>query len=267
MRLVAFGLALALAAIPAAARAQAPLAPGEVLLELGSIGARTVPADLATMNVGVGGSGETEAAARADLDARYRRVIAAARQAGVPAAAISEGEPSHIADLRTFDVMEEPPPPMEEPPSPPGSAPVDARAAAPSRPRPPTHYASRSAIVRVTDMARVGAIRAALAAAAESEPGSAMAVYSLTDSRAARQAARAQALAAIRADAEAYAASLGMRVARIVRVTERTGVGLLPQLALGEAATMRQFFGPGQGREPNITVFAVVGVDFALAPR
>jgi len=250
VRLVALGLALALAAIPAAAPAQAPLAPGEVLLELGAIGTATVPADLATLNVTFGGTGETEAAARADFDARYERIAAAARRAGVPAAAISRRDavPLQIA-MSAIDVPEESPPPGRPAP----------------RPRP--HYTYGSVNVRIADMARVDAIRAALVALAETEPGNGAPTYSLTDSRAARQAARAQALAAIRADAEAYAASLGMRVARIVRVTERTGVGLLPQLALGEAATMRQFFGPGQGRDPDITVFAVVGVDFALAPR
>lgn len=253
MRLVALGLALALVAVPAAAQAQAPLAPGEVLLELGSIGTATVPADLATLTAHVGGRGDTEAAARAEVDARYRRVIAAARQAGVPAAAITEGPRSQIADVRTFDAMEMPPPS--------GGA-----AAPPPPPPPPSHFASRSAVVRVTDLARVDAIGAALAAAAETEPGNAMPVYSLTDSRAARQAARTQALAAVRADAEAYAASLGMRVARIVRVSERTGVGLLPHL-LGDPTLPRRLFGPGENRNPNVTVVVVVGVDFALAPR
>lgn len=249
MRLVALGLALALAAVPAAVQAQAPLAQGELLLELGSIGTATVPADLATLTVHIGGRGETEAAAGAEIDARYRRVIAAARQAGVPAAAITEGARSQIADVRTFDAMEIPP--------------SEGRPAAPP---PPSHFASRSAVVRVTDMARVDAIRGALIAAAETEPSNAMPVYSLTDSRAARQTARAQALAAVRADAEAYAASLGMRVARIVRVSERTGVGLLPHL-LGDPTLPRRLFGPGENRDPNVTVLAVVGVDFALAPR
>jgi hypothetical protein len=166
MRLVMFGLALALAAVPAALPAQAPLAPGEVLLELGSIGSATGPADLAMLTVHIGGRGNTEAAARAERDARYQRVVAAARQAGVPAAAITDGPHSRIEDLRTFDVMEMPLPD-----------------GAPAAPPPPSHFASRSAIVRVTDMARVETLRAALIAAAETEPSNAMPVYSLTDSR------------------------------------------------------------------------------------
>jgi uncharacterized protein YggE len=250
MRLVALGLALALGAAPASLPAQAPLAPGEVLLELGSIGAATVPADLATLNVSFGGTGATEAAARAAFDARYERIIAAARRAGVPAAAITRRDAVPIqAAIRAIDVAQE---------SPPGG---------PATPAAEPYYTYGFVSVRTADMARVDSIRAALVAAAGTEPGDTAPRYSLTESRAARQAARAQALTAVRVDAEAYAASLGMRVARIVRVSERTGVGLLPQLVLGEGEMMRQVFGPGQGREPDITVFVVVGVDFALVPR
>lgn len=278
MRLVILGLSLALATGPAASQAPValqPLAAGEVLLELGTIGVATVPADLATITVAISGTGETEAAARADLEAKYRRVVAAARQAGVPAAAITQSEPASIMDMRTFDVREEPPPPPDDEavnaaaPMPPLSDDMAVNAATPMPPplvRP--HYTSRSVIVRVTDMARVDTLRTALAAAADSETGNASVVYSLTDSRAARQAARAQALAAVRADADAYATSLSMRVARIVRVSERTGVGLLP-LLLGESSLVRQAFGPrpGESRGRDVSVFVVVGVDFALAPR
>ncbi len=261
MRLVAAALALAVgAALPPPAAAQvstAPLALGEVLLETGAVGTSTVPADLATINVAFSGSGQTDAAARADLDARYQRIVAAARGAGIAASAISRNAPDGVADLRTFDVMEEPPPLPE------GGA---ATAGVPV-PRPvPPHYFSGMAVVRVTDMTRMTALRGALDTAADSEPGNARTVYSLTDSRAARQAARAQALAMARADAESHAASLGMRVARIVRVSERTGFGMLPQL-LGDSRLQRGPFGPGENHDPEITVFAVVGVDFALAPR
>ncbi|HEV7660471.1 MAG TPA: SIMPL domain-containing protein [Allosphingosinicella sp.] len=269
MRLVIVALSLALAAVPVAARAQTPLAPGEVLLELGSIGTATVPADLATIRLLISGTGATEAAARADLETKYRLITAAARQAGVPAAAITRGELNQGEDLRIVQVREAPPQPAEEPP-PPGMVRPDAIITAPpstpSQPPTPSYYSSSAVTVRVTDMALVPALRRALDAAAATEYGSAIPVYSLTDNRAARQAARAQALAAVRADADAYAASLGMRVARIVRVSERTGVGLLP-LLLGDPSLPRRLFGPGENRDPNVTVLAVVGVDFALAPR
>ena len=246
MRLVVFGLALALAAAPATAQppgATQPLAAGEVLLELGAIGTATAPADLATLNIAFGGTGATEAAARADLDARFGRIVAAARRAGAPAAGITRREPPPLL----IAAVAPPPPPGER----------EMRAG----PYQTYGYAS----VRITDMARVESIRAALAAV-ETEHGDAAPVYSLTDSRAARQTARAQALAAVRADAEAYAASLGMRVARIVRVSERTGVGMLPYL-LGDPTIPRRLFSPGENHDPNVTILVLVGVDFALAPR
>lgn len=263
MRLVGLGLALALAAVPAALQAQTPLAPGEVLLELGSIGTASVPADLATIRLAINGSGDTEAAARADLETRYRRIATVARQAGVPAAAISRVEPSQSEDLRILDVPEAPPPPSEDGPV--GAIVTPPPPLTPLRPRASSHYLSSIVTVRVTDVARVSAIRSALDAAAETQFNG-MPAFSLTDSRAARQAARAQALAAVRADAEAYATSLGMRVARIVRVSERTGVGMLPYL-LGDPTIPRRLFGPAENLNPNVTVLVVVGVDFALAPR
>lgn len=249
MRLVGLGLALALAAAPAATQppgATQPLAAGEVLLELGAIGTATAPADLATLDIAFGGTGATEAAARANVDARFGRIVAAARRAGVPAAAITRRDAPPLL-IAAVAQMPQPQPPGEQ--------------AMRAEPYQTYGYAS----VRITDMARVESIRAALAAV-ENEYGNAAPTYSLTDSRAARQTARTQALAAVRADAEAYAGALGMRVARIVRVSERTGVGMLPYL-LGDPTIPRRLFGPAENQNPNVTVLVVVGVDFALAPR
>ena len=78
--------------------------------------------------------------------------------------------------------------------------------------------------MRVPDVARLGPIRRALGAvenASVYQPA-----YALTDPGPARRAARAEALARMRAEAEAYAAALNMRVLRIVRITERAGADL-----------------------------------------
>ena len=92
--------------------------------------------------------------------------------------------------------------------------------------------------------------------------------YALNDDTVPRRQARAQALQKARADAEAYAASLNMRVVRVVRVTERLGLDLL-SLAGSEFQIVSQIFSPamfraGGGQVPTIVA---VGVDFALAPR
>ena len=76
-------------------------------------------------------------------------------------------------------------------------------------------------------------------------------VYTLADAAAARRQARAQAMRQARADAEAYAASLDMRVVRIVRITERTGLDMLAMLAT-EPDTLTRMFGSGGVPGPDI---------------
>ena len=253
VRLAGLGLSLALAAAlpagPAAAEAPVsaqPLAPGEVLLELGAIGTVTTPADLATIMVRVEAEGESDVAAGAALRTRAQRVVDAARRAGVPAAAIAEGEVNAAPSDQAFDLADMSPPAL------PGATPA------------PGRTASTVIAVRVTDMGRLQAVRAALAEAGGADLPSAS--YALVDNGAARSAARAQALATVRADAEAYATALNMRVARIVRVTERTGVDMLGAMYSG-GPTTRRLLGPEHDHGPDIPTVVMVGVDFALAPR
>jgi uncharacterized protein len=91
--------------------------------------------------------------------------------------------------------------------------------------------------------------------------------YELVDDSAARRSARAQAIAAARADAEAYAESLGMRVLRVVRVTERVGLDFM-SLFVGQPNLTRRIQEGMTGRtSPEIATQVIVGVDFALAPQ
>ena len=65
-----------------------------------------------------------------------------------------------------------------------------------------------------------------------------------------------------------YAAALNMRVLRIVRITERTGMDMTPIL-MSQAAELPRSppdFSQPQ-TDPDIPALALVGVDFALAPR
>lgn len=257
MRRTVIGLSLALlVSVPLIAVAQAPvttqqLANGELLLQLGAIGVETVPADVAIMTASLMGRGETEAAARADLDRRYRALAAAAQGAGVPASAISQSEirASSVDDMAMMNAV---------------AAMDDNMAMAESS---PMMSASSTVIIRVTEMGRIAAARRAIEATIGNDLGSLFVMYSLDDNRAARQAARTRALATVRAEAETYAASLNMRVARMVRISERTGVELLPHL-FGDTTLMRSVGGgPFNFRESNITVPVAVGVDFVLVPR
>ena len=91
-------------------------------------------------------------------------------------------------------------------------------------------------------------------------------VYALSDAGPARREARARALATLRADAEAYATAVNMRVVRIVRITERTGMDLMG-LALGDSDLMRRAVGGRITSDPNVETLVILGADFALAPR
>jgi uncharacterized protein YggE len=73
-------------------------------------------------------------------------------------------------------------------------------------------------------------------------------------------------MATARADAEAYAASLGLRVVRVVRVTERMGLDLI-SLLVSNSSLLTSMFQPTRALGPEIPTFVTVGVDFALGAQ
>lgn len=264
-------LALALAAPMAAAAnpvSTQPLAEGEVLLEIGAIGTVTSHADLATFSIGVMMEGASEAEVRGKAEDRIRRITAAARSAGVAAGDI-EPDPVTVsswatmspeqrivaqatADLRAA---------TEVVAAPPNESPAMAPAA---QSQPPQASASSTIVIRLRDPARAQALLDGLRSIDESvvtDP-----VYSLTDPRRPRAEARLQALAQARARAETYAAQLGMRVVRIVRITERGGLDLMG-LMMADPSLMRGLANGGERNGPEIVTMVPIGVDFALAPR
>ncbi|HVQ07374.1 MAG TPA: SIMPL domain-containing protein [Allosphingosinicella sp.] len=262
MRLVALWAALALAGtLPgASATAQAPvatqpLAPGEVLLELNASGSVTTRADIAVMTIRATAEGNTNAEARQAVAAEVARLTAVARQAGVAPADIRVGD-SMIGP--SFDMLETPPPLFDV---------AEANASAGEGPMtgPPPRAASAHALIAIRgrDVARLAPMLRALEEAhalVDSMPA-----YSLNDTDTPRREARNRALARARADAEAYAAALGMRVVRVVRVTERLGFDFVSMM-MNERAMRRQLEG-SENRGPDIETSVTIGVDFALAPR
>jgi hypothetical protein len=261
MRLVILGLTLALAAsAPLAATAQAPvttqpLAPGEVLLEVNALGLVTTRADRATMSFTITGSGENAAAARTAVQQNIAEIRAMLRGQGVADADIRV-QPITTYDIQTANTVDM-------------NATMDlnamdtaesvAAAAAGSSANAPTELVVRN-------VERVPAIQSAL-----TDRGiyaSAGAVYALDDDSVPRRQARQQAIQKARADAETYAAALNMRVARVVRVTERLGLDLIG-MAASESQMVAQIFSPQAMRAATgqVQTVVVVGVDYALAPR
>lgn len=244
------------AAVAQSPVAVAPLASGEVLLEVNALGVARTRADVVTLTASVNSTGATEAAARAETDARLARLAAVARSMGVSAQGIRA-----MAVPMVYAPPAPPPPPA--PPRPIAVAP----------PAPPSAIGAarslrRSAYgnmeVRLSDPGRVDALRRALEVAGADNVSPP--VYALSDERAARRAARADALATARADAEAYAASLGLRVLRMVRVTERVGLDVLSMLG-GNRNLPGRLRARGEGAGSEVETPVMVGVDFVLGPR
>lgn len=189
--------AAALFALPAAGgAADLALAPGETLLEVQSQGEVIVRPDAAYVSVGAVSTGVTAREATAANARDMTRIVAAIRAAGI--------DERHI---RTQQINVQPRFARNSPGDYDGQAQI-------------TGYVARNSVsVTVVKLALAPAvIDAAFAAGANSVSGPNLA---LLDDRAALVAARRDAVASARAEADTYAESLGMRVARVLRVSER----------------------------------------------
>jgi uncharacterized protein YggE len=215
------------------------LAPGEVLLEVNAAGRVTSPATRALMTVSLNESGTSAAEARAELRRQVDRVTAAARAAGASSADIRE------VGVGAGHVM-------------------DGHRSGPGEER--SYYANTQVEIRLRNAAAAPALYRTLhpELAGMPEP----IVYEIDDDSAVRRQARDLALRNARADAESYAAAANLRIVRVLRVTERMGLDAL-SMTITESNTafntMRDWTGTG-GR-PEVHTFAILGVDYVLAPR
>ena len=277
-----FGLAAlsAAAGVPTASAADAspvstqPLAANEILLEISALGTALSRAELATFSGTLSSRGATEVEARRERDAQIRRLTAAARRAGVAAADLTIGEAESIAEASTMDMsMEMPPEEMAEAAmnaaedavaETADAAVEDTSCNACAAPTAPEVILTSGVEVRLRNLDKVAELTQALQEAGVeiyADP-----VYAPGDQSAARRTARAEAMATARADAEAYAASLGLRVVRVVRVTERMGLDLI-SLLVSNSSLLTSMFQPTRALGPEIPTFVTVGVDFALGPQ
>jgi hypothetical protein len=232
------------------------LAGGEVLLEVNGLGVVRSPATLAMLTLTARGEGSTLDEASRARDAEVQRIIAAARAAGAATGDIrvtEGGAGDLVEDLRTFDVAEPPPP--------------EAGASEAAEVRTRTNYAASTVTIQLRNVDRAQELQRTFGGSSQTYGIVRSPVYSLVDDSAARRSARAEAITAARADAESYAAALGMRISRVLRVTERGGLDFLSMMVSeSEAARQMQWFPVGQA-EPQVTTYAVVGVDYAMVPR
>ena len=115
--------------------------------------------------------------------------------------------------------------------------------------------------IRLREPSRFATIRDALeAAGAANVSGPA---FDLSDDRAAREHAKADALTKGRVEADAYARSLGLRVVRLVRVSERPTTDVLSAEVMQNM--MKQMRG-GSDSGPDVETTVGLAMDFALGP-
>ena len=236
----ALALALAGAGLAApAAQAQdiaIALAPGEVLLKVEAEGVHRVRPDMMEIEAGAVTTGRSAKDALAANAALANRLIAAVRGAGI------KGEDVQTSELRV---------------SPRFSGDRDEES---SR---ITGYVARNQVkLRLRDLAQApDVINALFSAGANQVRGP---TFTLSDRAPALRAARAAAVAEARLEADTYAEALGMRVARVLQVSERrtsTNDFSNEIVVTGTRIT-------GAPVEPGeLSVNAQVWIDYALVPR
>jgi uncharacterized protein YggE len=131
----------------------------------------------------------------------------------------------------------------------------------------PTCYATSAVTIQLRNAERALELQTTFGGSEAPYPLGQSPVYSLLDDTAARRTARSQAIAAARADAEAYAAALNLRISRVLRVTERGGLDFLSMLVSEGAAARQIQWHPFAASEAQVPTYAVVGVDFVLVPQ
>jgi uncharacterized protein YggE len=217
-KILALALLGAAPALPATAQTVpapvvAPLGPNSAILSVVAEGRSLRTPDLATFTAGVTTQGRTASEALTENSRQMAAVVAALRRAGVADRDIQTSSlnlsprytnPEREAMIRARETREPYVPPAE-----------------PSGPRIVGYDARNQVQVRVRRVADMGRIIDALAAAGANEIHGPS--FGVDEPRAALDEARAAAVAEARQRAELYARAAGMRVVRILSITEAGG--------------------------------------------
>ena len=221
-----------------------PLAVNEVLLEVQATGSVTAPADQAIFIVSVAGSGTDMATANAALESQVAALTQRLGRLGVAPADI--GSP----DFRTMGLIGNA---MASPAIDVATG-GDTEAAA--------SQANRTVAVTVRRLETLDQVRQAItsggAAAISGE------AYRLEEDEAARRQARRRAIVRARATAEDLADAMGMRVARLVRASERAA----PEGDMVQAyRAMMSMMAGAASSDREVEIEVPMSFDFALVPR
>ena len=230
---------------------QAPLAPGEVMAQVAASGAVRSKPDLAIFRVTVVGQAATYAAARAAADAAARELTAKLVSVGLEHAAVRALPNAGMA--RVGFIGNEA---YQDDGDAPGASAVLAAAMARQR-----RGATTMLEVQVTDMGKLGAVRALL----EAQKGASTPVptLSLHDDAAPRRAAVAVAVGKARQETDSYAAALAMQVALVVRVYDQAVTASQAQ----DFAQMISLMNGGGDDQVVTETRMGMGMEVVLAPR
>ena len=194
----AFGLLIATAAAAPSAFAQAPAAAETLFqattLNLSAYGETRATPDMATISLGVNTEAPTAAGAMQANAAQMNKVIAALKRAGI---ADKDVQTSNLNLSAQYDYVQNEPPKLRG------------------------YQASNQVAITVRDLAKLGqAVDATVSAGANQVNGIS---FGLSDPTAAENAARQQAVKALAAKANLYAAATGYKVQRLVSLSEGGG--------------------------------------------
>jgi uncharacterized protein YggE len=248
VRLAGLTAALALAALPAGVEAQTvpiALAPGEVLLNVQAHGDHSSRPDVMAITAGVVTTATTAREAMASNSALAGRLIEAVRSHGI------DPRDAKTAELSVAPQFEE----LSD-----DSA--DGAAREGRAPRILGYVASNKLELRLRDLARApDLIDALFAAGANSVEGPR---FSLADPAPAERLARRAAVTAARLEADTYAEALGMRVSRVLRVSERGSFEWEGDetIVVTGSRIRRPNIEPGE-----LTTRIQVWIDYAMVPR
>lgn len=240
MRLVARAALAALALMPVATAAQDPisLAPGEVLMKVQAEGTDKRRPDVMTITAGAVTTAPTAREALDRNNALAAKLIESLRAHGIAA-----------GDVRTSELSVDP------------TVDTDEAERQHRDPRIIGYVAKNNLEVQLRDLSRAAeAIDALFTAGANSIQGPR---FSLADPKPAQKAARQSAVAAAREQAETYAAALGMRVVRVLRVSEHGGFDNDREESIVVTGTRirRTNIEPG-----DLSTRITVWIDYALLP-
>lgn len=253
-------LAMLAASTPALAQttptaAISPLGPNSALLSLNAEGQSRRTPDLAQFSAGVVTSGRTAAEAMAANSRQMDAVIAALRGAGIAERDIQTSaislqprfsDPDREAQLRARMARQPYVPPAD-----------------PEPPRIIGYEARNNVQVRVRRLGEMGRVIDALVASGANQVNGPN--FTLDEPKAAQDEARVEAIATGRQRAELYARAAGMRVVRIVSISEGGGYYPVDQIVVTGSRVGAPAPPPTPVAPGEVSVGARVSMQFELA--